>query len=395
MYLSVLAASLTNIGVFSKLGDVGEERLKVFDFNPDPTVRHTFWTLVLGAIPQFFYTAITQAGVQRIISTPDLKTAKRIVYIAAPVYCIVWLMTMFEGISVFAYFQTKRCDPIKTGQIENPNQIVPLVMMELFHNYRGVPGLFIAAMAAASLSTISSGLSGLAAVTCIDILQVVKPNISDHVATNLSKLFVIMYGSITVAIAFIMSNVQGPLGQIMAGFTGAVAGPETGMFLVSVFFRRSRPKAVIISSLFVLAMNIWLLLGQTFSSGTTQTPYLPLAPIDKCPPSGNLTTNVSSASNSLFPSIFNSYSPANTTFSHNLSIEAAFTTVRLPAQDESMSLLDILYSISYMYFHLLGTIVTIVLAILGSLLTQPDQPDVVNEACILSLSSLVSQMFKR
>ncbi|KAL4230625.1 Sodium-dependent multivitamin transporter [Mactra antiquata] len=384
--IAVFVKCLTSIGGVSNLSEVGEERLNVIDFNPDPTERHTFWTLVLGSIPQYFYTSMTQAGVQRMISTPNLRTARMMIYIAAPLYCIVWLISMFLGVAIFAYVQRNGCDPISSGDIENPNQIVPFIMMELFNKFRGVPGLFIAALTAASLSTISSALNGLAAVACIDVLKVAKPDITESTATKLSKVFVVMFGLISLTLAFILTNVEGPLGQIMAGFTGAVAGPETGIFLVSVFFRRSRPKAVIISALTVLALSLWLMLGHTFSPGVKQTPHLPLGPIDNCYIPDNITANESLVETS-FVSTSQMYVNYTSTSIYSLKISNT-SSPGLTDTNTSRSVLDSLYSLSYMYFHLLGTILTVVLATITSLLTQPKQHVESNDPCTISLTNV-------
>jgi Na+/proline symporter len=378
--ISVIIKSTISAGGPSQVAHISKDRINLFNFNPDPTIRHTFWTLVIGTIPQFFYPAVTQAGVQRIISTPHVNVAKRMLYIAAPIYCIVWVVVMFEGISVYAYHSLKGCDPLASGQITNPNQIIPFTILEMFHDFHGMSGLFIAALAAASLSTISSGLSGLAAVTCVDVLRVLKPSIDDRKATNISKLFVLMYGIISACLAFFLSNVNGPLGEIMAGFTGAVAGPETGMFLVSVFFRRARHQAVFFATCVGLIFSLWLIFGQTFSSDLARTPYLPLGPTDQCP----IRTKNASYFN------FENSQVANiTTSAATFSPEASET--------KPLSSISMFYSISYMYFHLIGTILTVFVAVIGSILPLPIYQPIqkVNESCVLPFSIFVPSFLKK
>ena len=50
-------------------------------FNPDPTVRNTFWTLSIGgmfsAMPAW---TVSQAAVQRFLASESVKTAQRFVY---------------------------------------------------------------------------------------------------------------------------------------------------------------------------------------------------------------------------------------------------------------------------------------------------------------------------
>ncbi|XP_053383230.1 sodium-coupled monocarboxylate transporter 1-like [Mercenaria mercenaria] len=382
--LAVIIKNTVSAGGPSNVAHISKDRINLFNFNPDPTIRHTFWTLVIGAIPHYFYTAITQAGVQRIMSTPHPNVARRMLYISAPIYCIAMVVVMFEGLSVFAYYSFRGCDPLASGQISNPNQIIPFTILEMFHNLHGMPGLFIAALAAASLSTISSGLSGLAAVTCVDILKVLKPDINDQKSTNISKLFVVMYGIVSASVAFFLSNVKGPLGEIMAGFTGAVAGPETGMFFVSVFFRRCRPKAVFFATCVGLVVSLWLIFGQTFSSDLTRTPYLPLGPTDQCP---NSTKNGS----------FTIYLENAQTVSTSTVSTAWSSAATKAMESKQLSGLKVFYSISFMYFHLIGTIITIIVAVIGSIIPLPIQKQraMVDERCILQLSIFIPSICRR
>ncbi len=62
--------------------------------------------------------------------------------------------------------------------------------MDLLGNYPGVPGLFVACVYSAALSTVSSGLNSLAAVCLKDFIQPFYKNdqLSEKRATNISKL---------------------------------------------------------------------------------------------------------------------------------------------------------------------------------------------------------------
>ena len=114
---------------------------------------------------------------------------------------------MFQGVTINGYFTEKGCDPLASGEVPNINQLIPFTVMELFDSVPGLPGLFIAALAAASLSTLSSGLSSLAAVTYEDILKTFFPNLNEEKATNISKIVVVIYGVIAVAIAFLLLQI--------------------------------------------------------------------------------------------------------------------------------------------------------------------------------------------
>ena len=69
---------------------------------------------------------------------------------------------------LYAFYQVHG-DPIAAGRISKPDQILPyFVVTEL---PAGFPGLFIAAIYAASMSTISAGINSLTSASLIDFYQ--------------------------------------------------------------------------------------------------------------------------------------------------------------------------------------------------------------------------------
>ena len=48
-----------------------------FSFDPDPTVRHTFWNLLIGRIFRGFGLIFNQSSIQRISATPTLEAATK------------------------------------------------------------------------------------------------------------------------------------------------------------------------------------------------------------------------------------------------------------------------------------------------------------------------------
>ncbi|XP_052765658.1 sodium-dependent multivitamin transporter-like [Mya arenaria] len=105
--LAVLIKCTIEAGGPANIARLSSSRVNLFNFNPDPTIRHTFWTLVFGAPTQFFYLAITQAGIQRINSTPTMKEARRVFFIAAPIYALTWILALFQGLTIFHTTATK------------------------------------------------------------------------------------------------------------------------------------------------------------------------------------------------------------------------------------------------------------------------------------------------
>ncbi|WAR16327.1 SC5A6-like protein [Mya arenaria] len=380
--LAVLIKCTIEAGGPANIARLSSSRVNLFNFNPDPTIRHTFWTLVFGAPTQFFYLAITQAGIQRINSTPTMKEARRVFFIAAPIYALTWILALFQGLTIFHTTATK--------VVTHSAQIVPFTMLELFHDNPGLPGLFIAALSAASLSTISSGLNSLAAVTYEDFIKAFAPNIKDTTGANISKFVVVLYGFISVGFAFLLSNVKGPLGQVLAAFMGAVSGPEAGLFLVSVFIYKARPKVVIIGTLTGVAFTLWLTCGQNFSASIPNTPYLPSGPTDQCPRNSNITYRYSYSNSTIWYS--------NNTNENEYSVRMnIFHTSTESGHSEipSRSALNTFYSISYMYFHLIGVITVIFVSTIISLLIQPKKSEPIHAHTTLPFSIFIPPFLKK
>ena len=382
--IAVLIKTTIQSGGVAKLFENSKTRLNIFNFNPDPTQRHTFWTLIVGAIPQFLYLTFSQSGIQRINSTSTIKTANQLFHIATPVYCALWILAMFQGVTIYGYFTEKGCDPLASGEVPNINQLIPFTVMELFHSLPGLPGLFIAALAAASLSTLSSGLSSLSAVTYEDIIKTHFPNLDEEKATNISKIVVVVYGLIAVAIAFLLLKVEGPMGQIFISFMGAIAGPTTGLFLLSIFNRRTSVKGAVIGVISAMTIVLWLSLGQNFSPSVTQTPFLALGPIDQCQRNNSRTST-----DFMLNSSIQDISPPYDVLLPTSTIETS------SSNSEEKSGLTVFYSISYMYFDLIGVFIVLTAGSIVSLFTARAVPVSADDKYILPLSVFIPRIIRK
>ena len=395
--LAVLIKCSLSVGGGGKAFYIGRSRFNFLDFNPNPTQRHSFWSLFFGGIPMFLYLTLSQTSVQRLSSVPTIRGAKVVLYIAGITFAVSLFLASLEGVVVYAYFFNKGCDPIAAKFLKNLNQIIPFTVMDLFSGIPGLPGLFISALAAASLSTISSALNSMAAITYKDLVKVFFPRVTEETGTHVSKTCVVLFGIIAVGIAFISSVINMPLIQIILIFAGAFGGPVNGLFLLSIFHHRATTKGVITGTLCGFAITTWILVGQNFSTGVKKAPFLPLGPTKTCP---SITTNSTTALDTTTEQTITyrySYELANTTttiaaFDNHTSIDSLVSSLNKAKSEpeaHKMSGLMGLYSISYMYFNLIGTIITIVVGVAVSMLTQPKDPFDYDKQCVLPLSVFI------
>lgn len=87
---------------------------------------------------------------------------------------------------------------------------MPYFVMDELSNFPGIPGLFVACVFSASLSTLSSGFNALSAVTFDDFLTQLTfvKNLSEKSTKRLSKLIAMGYGLSAILLAFIVGQID-------------------------------------------------------------------------------------------------------------------------------------------------------------------------------------------
>ena len=207
------------------------------DFRPDPTIRTTFWSVVLGGtfgIWGGIYSS--QSMVQRYLSCKDLPTVKRAFWINLTCLAIIIVLAGFTGHVAYAYFQF--CDPVRAKFIGIGEQMIPYLSVTILDDFPGLSGLYVAGVYAGTLSTISSGINSVATVMLTNFIQPsIKNNgcwskISHIDETKISKTIVFVTGFIIIGIAYITSLAGTSV--LVAGLSalGTLGGPVLGCFLL-------------------------------------------------------------------------------------------------------------------------------------------------------------------
>ncbi|XP_071119594.1 sodium-coupled monocarboxylate transporter 1-like [Haliotis cracherodii] len=154
--------------IWSRVMDGG--RL-TFIFDLDPTIRHTVWNVGVARVFYGFGFLFKPAYLQRITSTKSLTQARRAMLLALFCSSAFGVLSVSSGLLAYGYYDNKRCDPMASNQINNLGQVLPFMVLDIFRNLPGMPGLFLAALFSASLSSLSSGVSALANITWEDFIK--------------------------------------------------------------------------------------------------------------------------------------------------------------------------------------------------------------------------------
>ncbi len=172
---------------------------------------------------------------------------------------------LFYGTGLVLYsFYAVHGDPLAAGKITKVDQILPyFVVTQLPH---GLPGLFIAAIYAASMSTISAGINSLTSASLVDFYQRLwrKPDLSEHNQLRLARVLTFSYGALVIALAFLVERL-GTLLEATNKVISLIGGPLIGLFLLGMVLARTTARGALAGWAAGLAMTIWVCFGTKVS----------------------------------------------------------------------------------------------------------------------------------
>ncbi|XP_051791392.1 sodium/iodide cotransporter [Erpetoichthys calabaricus] len=323
-------------------------RINFGDFSFDVQRRYTFWTFVFGgSVLWLSMYGVNQSQVQRYVACKTEGEAQRALFVNQLGLCTIVGSAVICGIVMFALYT--KCDPLKLGLITAPDQYIPFMVMDIFANYPGVPGLFLASAYSGTLSTASTSINAMAAVTIEDFL---KPRLIGS-SQNKSMLFTrglsFLYGTACLTVAALSSLMGGGVLQGSLSIMGVISGPLLGVFILGMFVPAANVKGAHVGLAAGLGISLWVAVGASlYPPGAELMGVLPSSD-EQCPvlKVTNLTRDLA-----LHPTA--SPSP------NNLSLHGKGCVKEF-------------YSISYLYYGTLGTTTVLVVGLLVSLLSGPTQ----------------------
>ncbi|XP_043277279.1 putative sodium-dependent multivitamin transporter [Venturia canescens] len=332
--ITVIITAAVNVGGLGEIWRIAdqENRIEFDNISPDPTTRHSWWSLTIGGL--FTYLSLyacNQVQVQRMLTVRNLAAAQKALWWSWPIASTMSIITCFSGLAMFSRYYD--CDPVKTNKITSKDQLMPLYVMDTLSSYPGVPGLFVAGIFSAGLSTVSATLNSLAAIILEDFVKPVYSRRGKVMSTKFSVLaskgLAMLVGLCCVALAFVGGYLGGVLQAALTIF-GVIGGPMLGLFTLGMMTESGNQKGAIIGLLSSLAFFLWIGFGQP-----RPVPAALPVRVDGC----NLTVN--------FPG-------GNIT--------------RRAIQEETSYFY--LYQISYMWYCPLGFLLCLVIGYLVSRITQ-------------------------
>ena len=218
--------SLTDGGKFLAEGEVL--------FDPNILKSSVFIILVGAGLNTFSSYVSSQDIVQRFTTTTDIKELKKMTY--GNGILSIGLATVFYliGTCLFVYY----------GQ--NPELAQTAQQDQIFASYIayglpvGVTGILLAAIYAASQSTLSTGLNSVATSWTLDIQTMISKDMSFEKQTKIAQYISLGVGIVAIGVSIILAN-----GEIKSAyewfnsFMGLVLGVLAGIFVLGAFCKKA------------------------------------------------------------------------------------------------------------------------------------------------------------
>ncbi|KAK4876643.1 hypothetical protein RN001_009149 [Aquatica leii] len=248
------------------------QRLDIFDYTLDPTVRDGIWPILMGGTIHWLANVCFLPGsVQKYLSVSKLCNARKVAYMLCGGLIVLKAFSVITGIIVYAKYYY--CDPISSGAVTRRDQILPYFVMDVAGNIPGLPGVFIAGIFSAALSTMSSSYNALAVTIYGDFISsYISTEVSQRWSKVILQVIVAICGTICIVLTLLM-DYMGTLLAFANASIGAINGLLAGMFTLGIIFPRANTKGVIwgsaISFLCTLSVSV---LNQWYKiQGTVET----------------------------------------------------------------------------------------------------------------------------
>ena len=218
------------------------DKLRLFDWN-NSWSQATWWVILLGGLANnlISYTS-DQTVIQRYLTTPDEKSAGRGILVNGVMSVFVSVAFYMIGTGLYTFYKTHPAElDITMGQSD---AIFPFFMMSQMP--AGLAGALIAAIFAATMSTISSNINSVATAFSIDFWKRFRSSTTDSQLLVVARWASVVSGMVGLLLALLMAtwDIQSFL-DFFNEALGLLTSGLGGLFFIAVFMKRVKGYAAL------------------------------------------------------------------------------------------------------------------------------------------------------
>ena len=231
------------------------DKLRLFDWS-NSWSQAAWWVIIIGGLANnlISYTS-DQTVIQRYLTTPDEKSAGRGILVNGVMSVFVSVAFYMIGTGLYTFYKTHPAElDVTMGQSD---AIFPFFMMSQMP--AGVAGALIAAIFAATMSTISSNINSVATAFSIDFWKRFRPSTTDSQLVVIARWASVVSGLVGLALALFMAtwNIQSFL-DFFNEALGLLTSGLGGLFFIAVFMKRVKGNAALIGFVAGEAVVFWM-----------------------------------------------------------------------------------------------------------------------------------------
>jgi sodium-coupled monocarboxylate transporter 8/12 len=224
-------------------------RLQLFDFSPDPTKLITVWSILIGVnIANFSMYMADQMSLQRYLAAGSIKAVSRSFLANTVGVMIVLILLGFVGLSLFAWYHY------------NPDPNLPDGVDKIFPYFvstqlpPGIAGLILAAILAATMSSMTSGINTLSATLSLDFRARMGRPMTPKQQLNFSRKISIVVGLASTFAAGLVKSL-GNIFEMTQALLGLFLGPILTCMFLAVLNKKVNTASLIIGLIAALVVG--------------------------------------------------------------------------------------------------------------------------------------------
>ena len=281
-------------GGWQQLVDVGtaQKKFTLFDFAHSYEASHpfNFWAgLIGGAVFSMASHGADQIMVQRYLCARNLGHARTALVLSGFTVTVQFLLFLMVGIGLFVLVQSGQfvLPERPHGGTWKPDEIFGLFIVNQLPV--GVCGILVAAVLAAAMSTLSSSLNSSSNALVTDFYRPLRPTQTEQHYVRVSRILTAVWGVAQVGVALIAYRTSGEdrsvVEQVLK-IAGMTTGLLLGLFLLGQAKRPVSSRAAIGGLLagFFVVVAVWLPEGLgLLATGVDGVKQLKLLGVDVAP----------------------------------------------------------------------------------------------------------------
>lgn len=233
---------------------LANDKLRLFDWS-NSWSQACWWVIIIGGLANnlISYTS-DQTVIQRYLTTPDEKSAGRGILVNGVMSVFVSVAFYMIGTGLYTFYKTHPTElDVTMGQSD---AIFPFFMMSQMP--AGIAGALIAAIFAATMSTISSNINSVATAFSIDFWKRFRRT-TDSQLVVVARWASVVSGMIGLLLALLMAtwDIQSFL-DFFNEALGLLTSGLGGLFFIAVFMKRVKGYAALTGFVAGEAVVFWM-----------------------------------------------------------------------------------------------------------------------------------------